>query len=209
MNFEEPLKLPFLTAHSSGFLHHPPPFKERNKIGSIHCSRKRRIRQKYANSKSISLIAFVPPCEPPSCWRQSQSRPRSGRPGGSHPSTLRHDKSQGQPMDNREQKLQCREWQEGARTCSFGHRVLQEHHLHIRRPGLSCRRQQEEAQHRRRTAEPCPGRCHSARREQDPPFSPGRARNGAGMEWKWWRQRSKHRLAARGLRELSPRPGAA
>ena len=136
MNFEEPLKLPFRTAHSSVFLHHPPPFKERNKIGSIHCSRKRRIRQKYANSKSISLIAFVPPCEPPSCWRQSQSRPRSGRPGGSHPSTLRHDKSQGQPMDNREQKLQCREWQEGARTCSFGHRVLQEHHLHFRRTGL-------------------------------------------------------------------------
>ena len=32
MNFEEPLKLPFLTAHSSGFLHHPPPFQREKQI---------------------------------------------------------------------------------------------------------------------------------------------------------------------------------
>jgi len=34
INLEEPLKLPFRTAHSSGFLHHPPPF-QRQKRNSV------------------------------------------------------------------------------------------------------------------------------------------------------------------------------
>jgi hypothetical protein len=31
INLEEPLKLPFRTAHSSGFLHHPPPFQRQKR----------------------------------------------------------------------------------------------------------------------------------------------------------------------------------
>jgi hypothetical protein len=213
MNFEEPLKFPFLTAHSSVFLHHPPPFQreKQNLVDSL--LPKTSDRQEYANSKNISLIAHVPPCEPASCWRQSQSRPRSGRPGGSRPSTLRHGKSQRQPWTEAAMQSAEREHTPAPLATAFFRNTISTSAGPASADAASKRKPSTvaaRASHARDAAIP-----RDENRVLLPPLGAREERNRAGMERKGWRQKSKHRLAVRGLREgrwrssFPPRPGAA